>query len=355
MKKLSSARLAAVFAGCFLGAGFVSGQEIWQYFGSFGKVGWLGFIVSDLVMFLFGALILQLVRLTSVHEMDRLVFPWEVPAARAAVGILETVFMFGIVSIMAAGVGALGSQLFGIPAWLGSLVFLSAVTLTAMAGLEGIVSVFSVAVPILAVSTLAFGVIALFHGEKPVLSESAANSLLGNWFVSALNYAGYNIFSTIAILAPFGSRLPSPGKTRLGLAFGSGVLFVIAGSILLSIPSWEGAAEAELPMLYAAEQLHPAAAYGYGFLMLAGMFGTSLSNLVGIVRFLEDKSLRIKKRRRPATAVFGIGAFAASLCGFGGLIGVLYPLFGYASAVFLALLAVHYLMVQVKRRRSSAG
>ena len=33
MKRISLLRLGVVFAGCFLGAGYVSGQELWQFFG----------------------------------------------------------------------------------------------------------------------------------------------------------------------------------------------------------------------------------------------------------------------------------------------------------------------------------
>ena len=36
MKKIGSLKLGLSFAGCFLGAGYVSGQELWQFFGSFG-------------------------------------------------------------------------------------------------------------------------------------------------------------------------------------------------------------------------------------------------------------------------------------------------------------------------------
>ena len=35
-----------LFRGCFLGAGYVSGREMWQFFGRFGPVGWLGLCLS---------------------------------------------------------------------------------------------------------------------------------------------------------------------------------------------------------------------------------------------------------------------------------------------------------------------
>ena len=36
---ISARQLGAAFSGCFLGAGYVSGREMWQFFGRFGPVG----------------------------------------------------------------------------------------------------------------------------------------------------------------------------------------------------------------------------------------------------------------------------------------------------------------------------
>ena len=46
MKKINSLSLCLTFAGCFLGAGYVSGQELWQFFGAYGIGGIAGFIVA---------------------------------------------------------------------------------------------------------------------------------------------------------------------------------------------------------------------------------------------------------------------------------------------------------------------
>ena len=45
-QKIGTLRLALTFAGCFLGAGYVSGQELWQYFGAFGARGLLGLVLA---------------------------------------------------------------------------------------------------------------------------------------------------------------------------------------------------------------------------------------------------------------------------------------------------------------------
>ena len=51
MKRTSVFKLAIAFIGVFLGAGFVSGQELWQFFACFGIWGFAGFLVSVALMF----------------------------------------------------------------------------------------------------------------------------------------------------------------------------------------------------------------------------------------------------------------------------------------------------------------
>ena len=46
MKQIKTMTLAFTYVGCFLGAGFISGQELWQFFGSFGAKGVAGLLVA---------------------------------------------------------------------------------------------------------------------------------------------------------------------------------------------------------------------------------------------------------------------------------------------------------------------
>ena len=58
MEDLKSSQLGMIFTGSFLGAGFVSGQEIMQFFGVFGKMGIVGMILSVFLFGIFGYIFL---------------------------------------------------------------------------------------------------------------------------------------------------------------------------------------------------------------------------------------------------------------------------------------------------------
>ena len=56
MKQIKTFSLAFTYVGCFLGAGFISGQELWQFFGAFGNWGYVGFVLAALLFTVIGIL-----------------------------------------------------------------------------------------------------------------------------------------------------------------------------------------------------------------------------------------------------------------------------------------------------------
>ena len=94
-------------------------------------------------------------------------------------------------------------------------------------------------------------------------------------------------------------------------------------------------------MLAAAAGLGAVPMYLYALLVFAGMFGSALSNAVAFVNYCCSKLALLRARKAAFTVLTVLLAYLASLFGFGSLIGTIYPLFGYASAVFLAFTLVH--------------
>jgi len=354
MKKMNCLQTGFAFAGCFLGAGYVSGQELWQFFGSFGAWGIAGLIVAELLIFAVGFCMLRINQITGLAEVDRVILPFEAPALRYTVMVLELVFLFGVCTIMAAGVGALAEQLFGIPMWVGCAVFTLLVSVTSLAGLGGMVKALSLSVPILVIVSLAFGVFAVTENGFSAISFSGSggsNSLMGSWWIAAISFACYNVFGSIAMVSPLGQFVEGRVKAALGIFAGTVILAVIAGSVLISVCLNPECISAELPMLSYASASSVPLGYIYGILLLLAMFGTALSSMVAFTNLVSLKSERIKRSRGVFTLAYAAAMFCGSLFGFGGLISVVYPIFGYCSSAFIVLMAAHYFKV---RRGSDA-
>ena len=344
-KKWNAGSIGLTFAGSFLGAGYVSGQELWQFFGLFGGGGLLGVLAAMALLAVFGLALMYIISRTGIAEMDAVLVPWERLAwLRKLSSALQLILLFGVIAIMYAGGGALLEQLFSLPTWLGRTLMAVLVTLVALRGLRGAVGAFSLIVPVIVALTLLFGGMALARYGVSLPAFGAAegsNPLMRSAAFGAVTFAFYNFFGSVGILAPLGEAASSGKAARRGVLLGTALLLLIAYSVLLAVMAVPETADAELPMLALAYGLSRPLGYVYGILLLLCMYGSALSMTVAITTYASARSERVEKRRGWFILALGALGYAASSVGFGDLISVVYPVFGYCSSVFIVCLLVH--------------
>mgnify|MGYP002988783716 CR=1 FL=1 len=110
------------------------------------------------------------------------------------------------------------------------------------------------------------------------------NPMLGNWATSAVNYAAYNFFATVGILAPLTRHLKKPGTAVWGTVLGCVLLLAVALGVLAALAVSPESVGAQLPMLDLACRLGTAGVV-YAVLLFLGMFGTSVSSLVAVLTY----------------------------------------------------------------------
>ena len=102
MKQIKTFSLAFTYVGCFLGAGFISGQELWQFFGAFGNWGYVGFVLAALLFTVIGILFVRLTQMTQCADVDRLLVPWDIKWLRGASGVIAALFLFFVADVLQA-------------------------------------------------------------------------------------------------------------------------------------------------------------------------------------------------------------------------------------------------------------
>lgn len=353
MVNFNSLRIAFTFAGCFLGAGYVSGQEMWQFFVSFGLKGLFGLFLAILLLFAFGVLLMRLAGISGLGESEALIIRKPIGFLRAFIGVAEIFFLTGIAVIMAAGIGALSEQTIGVSRIVSSALFCILVFILVLGGHERMVAVFSLTVPLLVIFTVAVSAAAYIYfpvTNLRVAAESVSdeiNPLLGSWPVSALTFVSYNLFSSAEILAPLGKTVSSPRRVYKGIALGCVILFVIALCIFVSLSLCPDACTEQLPMLAVAGKISPLLEIIYAFLLFLGMLGTATSSIVAAVHYIAVKtSFRVS--RFAAAAAISAFVYAGSLLGFGELIGTVYPVCGYFGILALLCMLEHFIHIKIK-------
>lgn len=356
MKQIKTWTLAFTYVGCFLGAGFISGQELWQFFGAFGNWGYVGFALATLLFVVIGVLFIRLTQMTRCSDMDQLLVPWDIKWLRAASGAIGAVFLFFVVVSMSAGVGAMLTQLFGVPTWLGSAVFMLLVFLTALLGVSGMVNAFSALIPLLVLATLGFAIAAwCTFGTEGILRLTYTNSnpLMPNWGIATMTFVAYNILGGIGIMSPVGQYVREKKHIYGGIILAGLMLLVVAGSILTSLAAYPEAVQAELPMVALASHLNGTMGTIYGIMLLVAMFCNALASLVGLSAYIEQKSVLVRTHKKVVLLAVSVLAWAGSLLGFAEIIGTVYPVFGYISVAFLVFMVIHFCRARKQEKETA--
>ena len=314
-------------------------------------------VVAALLFTVIGILFVRLTQMTKCAEMDKLLVPWDVKWLRAATGVIGALFLFFVVVSMSAGVGAMLTQLFRVPTWLGSAVFMLAVFLVALLGVSGMVNAFSAMIPILVLATVGFAVGAwCTFGTEGILQLQYTNTnpLMPNWFIATLTFVAYNILGGIGIMSPVGQYVREKKHVYVGIALSGVMLLAVAGSILTSLGTYPEAVQAELPMVALASRLNGTLGTIYGIMLLVAMFCNALASLVGMSAYVEQKSAFVRTHKNPVLLAVSVLAWAASLLGFAEIIGTVYPIFGYISIAFLVFLVIHFFRAKKTKQPQQA-
>jgi len=336
------------FTGSFLGAGFVSGQELTQFFAAFGGYGLLGMVVAVLMLLTLSCLVMKIARQTGIIEFEKIIVRKQKPWLRAIFGGVFIFFLFGVVVVMTAGAGALLNQVFGLPKIWGNAFMAACLAMLGLWEAKGVLSVFRVTVPCLIVVAIISGVWSffVFEGNGVVARPfSGANPLLGNWLFATVAFVSYNMMVAISILVPIAPNVEAEKSIDRGIFQGAVQLLVAFVCILLPlIMNQTMLAGAELPMLMLAETIAPVWGIVYAVLLLSGMFGSGLACLFGV-------TIRVKKiarNTRGSTLTLGLvaAAFIGSLAGFKELIATVFPVFGYIGFLAMIGIVLHYLSLR---------
>ncbi len=352
VKKLNFLTLGFIFAGCFLGAGYLSGNELMQFFGDFGTNGIIGMLLSISSIGLFGVMILFIAKRTGTEKFEDIVFPHRNKFLSSFFGVLQAILVFAIIVIMVAGAARLLFDALGLSPALTAAVFCIITALITCTGLGGISKFFSFLVPAVAFFTVIAAAVLIIKNGMPSIPQSNnlyVNELIGNWVFAFVTYLSYSIFSSVGMISPLIFRQKTPRTYIYGTLFGTVLMIFIAAAILLSVFTVPESKAAELPMFVAISGFGKNFSYIYAVLLFGGMFGTALTSLMSISNYARLKFGLSKNKTIAATSCFAALAYLASLLGFDKLIGTVYPLFGYLGILVLVLIIINFIKIVIKK------
>lgn len=341
-------QVGATYIGTVVGAGFASGQEVLQFFSSFGIWGAAGLALVTVLFIVFGSIIMNYGKsLNARSHLEIIRFTGgRIPGM--IVDLIVTFFLFGGLTTMIAGTGALFEQQFHLPGLLGNCIMAVCTAATVLTGIRGVINSISFVVPFLLAAVVGVSIFSLASTPPDLAAapDIPANGILPNWFLAAVLYVSYNTLISVAVLGPLGAQAHHIKTIRRGAVLGGIGLGAASFMIYLAISgNIANVSAVEVPMLYLAGTLSSFVQIVYAVVLAAEIYTTAVGSLYG---FAARFTVRQKSSGNVRFVVIAatLAAFWASQLGFSNLVKYLYPLVGYGGILLLVLL----LLSRIKNR-----
>lgn len=340
--KVSYYAIATTYVGTMFGAGFISGQELLQFFGCDPSHSIYGAIILGFLILIFSFIVMHSSYIKQPASFEKLIVR-DNKYLKYLVNFLFLFFSCGVLIIMFAGAGALLNTLFDFPSIIGALLMMIIVLFIALNDTDGIIKAFKVLTPIMFILALTTSLLGI-NLDVATTKEMLVLKCPGNsWWFSAILYMAYNNFLAIAILAPLGKNAKSKKEIIKGAILSSIILFIISLALILAINhNYNLIIYTEMPMLTIANTISPLMGNIYAFVLFGGLLSASIGMLFAILNHLGNTNNKILSNRKITVPFLCVCAVALSSFGFSHLISIVYPILGYIGIFAIIAVIINY-------------
>lgn len=333
-------KIGFALIGVIVGAGFASGQEILQYFTSFGMLGIAGAVLATALFAYLGMMLTSVGSRLKVDSHKEAIYTISGPYLGIVVDAVIVFTLFGVGVVMIAGAGSTLNQQFGLPTFIGSLIIVIIIALAMMLKLDKVLSVIASITPFLLLFIIIISVYSFLSLEGSFTElEAVAQTTpdyFPNWFIAAINYVSFNIAVGAGMALITGGAESNPRVAKWGGLLGGlgiGLMIILAHLAIFSRIST--VKDVDLPLLKIVEEISPHLAIVMALILFGMIFNTGLGMFYGFVsRFFEMNT----KRANLVAIITLVIAFILSFVGFTDLVSKVYKFIGFIGLVLMAVL-----------------
>lgn len=322
-------QIAFTYIGTVVGAGFATGQEILQFFTQYGKWATITIGLSTLLFVWLGTkmmLIAHDTRSRSYEDLNKHLFGQK---AGKWITWITLIVLIGVNSVMLAGAGSVFMEHLGLHYQTGLIITLIGTYLLLGRGMQAILQMNSIVVPMMLLLSLLMIFSTLHHpGAFRFVTLTTDSNPFKVW-ISPLLYTAFNLALAQAVLVPVGSQIRHRNVLKWGgITGGIGVGFMLMAAHFAMSAQMPGIIQFEIPMGSIAFQLGWVVQSVYVTLIFMEIFTTFVADIYGMTLHLKQ---HIDVHPRLITLVIMMLCYSFSQFGFSSLLSVLYPIFGCMS------------------------
>lgn len=319
--------IVLVIIGALIGAGFASGQEVYSFFYSYGKIGLLGIIITFFIISFFIYKSLKIICDNKINSYGEFLGMFiKNRKVTKIINVIMNILLLISFYIMIAGFGAYFEQEIGISRIIGSSILAVMSAIVFFTSVKGVIKASEYIVPVLIIFITIIGCINL----STINTEIDIPVLKSGWLLSSIVYSSFNMILLIPVLISLREQITRKSNIKY-IAIICGILMVtISIMIFMLLPKCDvDIATLEMPVVYVISSAFTKFKSIYAFIILSSIFTTAISIGIG---FLQNICKNEKKY--PQFVLFMcITSLIVSNFGFSKLVNMVYPVFGYLGII----------------------
>lgn len=339
LSKKNVLRTAGGFVAWVIGSGFATGQEILQFFSSYGYESYLVVLVNLIGFLVVGP---TLLKVGFAHKDEPGFEQFEYYCGKkvgACYSWMTTITLLLVMAVLISGAGATLKEYYGVNHYVGAAIMAGMILMAYLIGFERLLKVLSFIGPAIIGFCLLVGVVTVVRdygnlGQVGQYEEAlSASQSSGSWIVSSLLYVSYNFVCGSTYYAALGGSCQSEKEAKYGAIIGAialiGAIAIMNTAILVNGADTSALA---IPTLFLAKKISYVLGAIFSVFLVLGIF----SACSAMMWTVASKFASGRKRRDTVMAIaIAMGTFGLGLLSFSKLIGIFYPIIGYAGLVFI--------------------
>ncbi|MCC8057078.1 hypothetical protein [Cloacibacillus sp.] len=339
---LNVVKFAGAFIAFLIGAGFATGQEVFQYFAAYGYEGFLvGLFVLICFVYVGGDFIVAGFNEHFKNTNDI----YRYYCGKYIGGFYDyfsIAFIYMSYIVMLGGAGATVNQYYHLSPVVGAILMMVLSVGTVVFGLGKIVDVIGSIGPLIVIIAIGVGLAAIVtnpggiaEGARLIASGELDITRVGsNWFMSGTSYVGFCMLWLAAFLAAMGTKANSKKEAVIGTTLGA-IGFVLGAIILMLglLSSLQDLYTSDIPSLIIAEKIWPPLATIFSVIIIAGIYTTAVPLLWSVsARFSQEKTTKFYGL---TAGLAVIACFVALELPFRKIVNVIYGVNGYVGILLI--------------------
>lgn len=344
MNKQHIIKLISAYISVILGAGFISGKELYFFFGKYSMVGILTLLI---VCILFSLLfykqltIILLHNFSDYHEFSLYVMPKKIVKAIENITLL---FLFVMIATMISAFCLSITESFSINIHIVRLIIFIITIYFLITGIDNVVYINSILTPIMIFGTLIVGIFIYLTNTTQTFYQfnytQKSITMIKPFFYCIL-YVSFNSLTTIPMISNMKNIIDSKKSIFISSLISGIILFMLGFSILYPMILNDNIIKnSDIPIITLLNDKNLLIEYLYLVILLCAILSTLLSTSISFISAIEAK-FKITKNTVTVKIITVFFAILLSTFGFSSFISLVYPIFG-----ILGLVQIYYILAK---------